>query len=217
QMSGFSSYGPTPELDLSPLISAPGGDIWSTYPIEMGSYMSMSGTSMATPYIAGCVALLKQKFPNMSVSQIRQMLINSASPISDSNTGLKINPYRSGAGLVNVYNALRTRVFIDPPYLSINQTELTQPSDTATDNENQGVRISTHMLNFTNTDLKKGVNVVLTNDAASSLSLYDKDGKYAQSLLKSSIVPTWPKDTTPVPQNTIPQAIMPTEPQYVPA
>ncbi|KAJ2435790.1 hypothetical protein IWW41_000659 [Coemansia sp. RSA 2522] len=152
----------------------------------------------------------------MSVSQIRQVLINSASPLSDPTSRLKINPYRSGAGLVNVYNALRTRVLIDPPYLSINQTAWTQPSD-STDATTQGVRISTHMLNFTNTDLKKGVNVILTHDAASSLTVYDKDGSYSQSILDNYIVPTWPNDTTPVPQNTIPQAIMSNEAQYVAA
>ncbi|KAJ1722970.1 hypothetical protein LPJ61_005870, partial [Coemansia biformis] len=49
KMSLFSSFGPTPELGLSPAISAPGGNIWSTYPRTKGSYISMSGTSMATP------------------------------------------------------------------------------------------------------------------------------------------------------------------------
>src|SRR5690606_39126125 len=47
--SVFSSYGPAPDLALKPDLSAPGGGIWSTYPVEDGSYTSLSGTSMSSP------------------------------------------------------------------------------------------------------------------------------------------------------------------------
>ncbi|KAJ2297954.1 hypothetical protein IWW54_006709, partial [Coemansia sp. RSA 2705] len=53
QISQFSSWGPDPELRLSPAVGAPGGNIFSTFPLALGSYTSLSGTSMASPYVTG--------------------------------------------------------------------------------------------------------------------------------------------------------------------
>lgn len=53
-------------------VSAPGVNILSTY--LNGGYQQMSGTSMATPFVAGDLALLKQKYPSYSNIQLRQLL-----------------------------------------------------------------------------------------------------------------------------------------------
>ncbi|KAG0029653.1 hypothetical protein BGZ83_004873, partial [Gryganskiella cystojenkinii] len=58
--SDFSSFGLDGDLRSKPDIGAPGGNILSTYPLALGGYTLMSGTSMATPYIAGSHALYMQ-------------------------------------------------------------------------------------------------------------------------------------------------------------
>ena len=57
QMSDFSSWGVTPDLKLKPEITAPGGNIYSTIP--GGKYSSLSGTSMASPHMAGAAAIME--------------------------------------------------------------------------------------------------------------------------------------------------------------
>ena len=50
KMSTFSTFGPSNEAGIKPQVSAPGGNILSTYPTFKGSYAVLSGTSMACPY-----------------------------------------------------------------------------------------------------------------------------------------------------------------------
>lgn len=64
--ASFSSTGSKVE------VSAPGVNVASTY--LNGGYVQMSGTSMATPFVSGDLALLKQKYPNYTNVQLRQLL-----------------------------------------------------------------------------------------------------------------------------------------------
>ena len=65
-MSKFSSWGLSVDGDLKPEILAPGGDIYST--INENSYVSMSGTSMATPHVAGAIALMSERADELNLS-----------------------------------------------------------------------------------------------------------------------------------------------------
>lgn len=58
--STFTSWGPTLEMESSPSIGGPGGNILSTIPRKDGGYAVYSGTSMATPTVAGVLALIKE-------------------------------------------------------------------------------------------------------------------------------------------------------------
>ncbi|KAG0223160.1 hypothetical protein BGX31_008663 [Mortierella sp. GBA43] len=61
-MSVFSSFGLDNELHIKPDVSAPGEDIFSTWPVRNGSYTTLSGTSMASPHVAGALALALQQY-----------------------------------------------------------------------------------------------------------------------------------------------------------
>ena len=68
-ISSFSSYGLAPTLDLKPDVGAPGGSIYSTYPLER-RHTTLSGTSMSSPHVAGAVALMLQANPALKPLEI---------------------------------------------------------------------------------------------------------------------------------------------------
>ncbi|WP_077617485.1 S8 family serine peptidase [Bacillus sinesaloumensis] len=68
--SSFSNYGSGLE------VMAPGSNIYSTYPNSR--YTSLSGTSMATPHVAGVAGLIRAANPDISVAQARQILRDTA-------------------------------------------------------------------------------------------------------------------------------------------
>jgi subtilisin family serine protease len=123
-ISSFSSYGLSPDLAVKPDIGAPGGDIWSTVPLEQGGHASMGGTSMASPHVAGAAALMLDAFPGMPATQMRDVLMNTAEPqLWSLNTtyGLYDHVYRQGAGLVQVDNALMSDVTVTPGKLAVKE------------------------------------------------------------------------------------------------
>lgn len=88
KMSTFTSWGPSYEGWIKPQISAPGGNILSTLPLAQGGYGVESGTSMATPFISGVVALVKQVRGKSTLSppQLTSVLATTAAPV-DYNDG----------------------------------------------------------------------------------------------------------------------------------
>src|SRR5699024_10841327 len=81
-VSSFSSYGLTAGLALKPDITAPGGSIWSTLPLEQGGHGSMSGTSMAAPHVAGAAALLLESDPTLDPQGVKTAMMNTADPVT---------------------------------------------------------------------------------------------------------------------------------------
>ncbi|WP_346878248.1 S8 family serine peptidase [Clostridium sp. UBA7791] len=117
QMSDFSSWGVSPDLKLKPEITAPGGDIYSTLP--GGVYGSMSGTSMATPHMAGASSLVRQyineKFPSLTMKEkellATQLLMSTAIPATDPD-GVAYSPRKQGSGVANIYSAVKTSAYL---------------------------------------------------------------------------------------------------------
>lgn len=70
--ASFSNYGSWVS------VVAPGVNIFSTFPRARGSYGTLSGTSMATPHVAGLAALVLSVRPDLSARQVKQILMDTA-------------------------------------------------------------------------------------------------------------------------------------------
>ncbi|MFB6818347.1 S8 family serine peptidase [Streptomyces sp. NPDC056347] len=105
----FSSMGPlVRSYGLKPDLSAPGVDINAaasqSVPGIEGMYQSMSGTSMATPHVAGAAAILKQRHPDWSGQRIKDALMSSSKRLTD------YTPYEQGTGRLDVKAAVDTTI-----------------------------------------------------------------------------------------------------------
>jgi len=77
QLAGFSNYGAT-TVDLG----APGVDIYSCVANSDSAYAYYSGTSMATPHVAGVAALVAAQYPGIAVAEMRQRLLSAVVPVA---------------------------------------------------------------------------------------------------------------------------------------
>ena len=119
--SEFSAWGVTPDLRLKPEIAAPGGDIMSAY---LGNqYQRLSGTSMASPQVAGISALVRQRlaadpaFSAVSATDknalVTNLLMGTAHPLIDVELGdgTYYSPRKVGAGAVDALAATTAAVY----------------------------------------------------------------------------------------------------------
>lgn len=118
-VNATSSRGPTsflPEL-LAPQVSAPGTDIYAAYADEQpfnttptpSDFGFLSGTSMASPHVAGAAALLRQLNPSWSPAEIQSALMMTAnSQMTRAEDGLAANLWDRGAGMIQVNHAANT-------------------------------------------------------------------------------------------------------------
>ena len=119
-IADFSSAGPTAiSLQLKPDVTAPGVNILSSYPAREQSWSSLSGTSMATPMVAGAAALLRQRHPTWTVQQIKSALASTGAPVyATLAKKQEVPPTRQGGGMINLAQADQPLVFTRPTNLS---------------------------------------------------------------------------------------------------
>lgn len=127
-LANFSSRGPSNFVKehLIPMVTAPGVDIYAanaddqpfTAAPAASDWRLMSGTSMASPHVAGALALVRQAHPDWTVSQVQNALQMTAdqtvryrpwssAPLEDAGT------YRAGSGRINVRSAIDTGLLLD--------------------------------------------------------------------------------------------------------
>jgi subtilisin family serine protease len=121
KLADFSSTGPTVDGAVKPDVTAPGVDITaaaakgSLIDQEVGEnppgYLTISGTSMATPHVAGAAAILKQEHPDWKFAELKGALTGSAK-------GGKYSAFQQGSGRIAVDRAIKQTVIADPVSVS---------------------------------------------------------------------------------------------------
>ncbi|MGP2440467.1 S8 family peptidase [Streptomyces sp. JW3] len=120
-LAEFSSTGPGLDGQIKPDVTAPGVDITaasapgSVIAQEVGEspagYVTISGTSMATPHVAGAAAILKQQHPDWTYAELKAALTGSAK-------GGKYSPFQQGSGRIQVDKAITQTVLAEPSSVS---------------------------------------------------------------------------------------------------
>ena len=135
EVASFSSRGPSlgnfapsPVLTLKPELVAVGDGIYTAAQIfdpngdiyNATGYAGVSGTSFAVPMVGGAVAIVKQKFPNLTPAQLKSAVVNTASTQNLIDIDGSTNPPVTaiGAGKLSVFNAVNIAATLEPATLS---------------------------------------------------------------------------------------------------
>ncbi|WP_405860780.1 S8 family serine peptidase [Streptomyces sp. NBC_00090] len=169
RLASFSSTGPLASSGgMKPDIAAPGVEITAARSQQMtdggdGLYRTISGTSMATPHVAGAAAILAQRHPDWTGAQLKEQLTSTAKGLDGG-----YSPYEVGTGRLDVAAAVRTTVRATGSLFFGNHTWPHQPSDVAV----------TKDLTFTNTG---------SADVTLNLALTDDDGPFTLGATKVTV------------------------------
>jgi subtilisin family serine protease len=121
----FSARGPGPDGNLKPDLVAPGVDVLSAglggggHPRSLLGFGPATGTSMAAPHVAGAAAVVRQRHPAWSPSQVRSALMTTADEavyLDDGHTYVA-GVLERGAGRVDLGAAIEPGLTLEPPAL----------------------------------------------------------------------------------------------------
>jgi uncharacterized repeat protein (TIGR01451 family) len=140
KLAEFSSRGPSrTTYDIKPEVTAPGVSMMSTVPSDVVNgdkgddyqyaYQRFSGTSMSAPVVSGISALLIGANPDLSPSDIKTILMNTADPLSQ-----PYSVFEQGAGRVDPYEAIHSTMEITVR----DETQLIKNGETETIDEETG-------------------------------------------------------------------------------
>lgn len=128
--AGYSNYGPRGDGALKPDITAPGTQIMSAMRDTWNAYVNMDGTSMATPHVAGVVALMLQANPDLTPAQVKQILHKTAESRGNNHIDPSEPKYDThwGWGLVDAYAAVK--MALGAPDLTVDSLNATSSNIT---------------------------------------------------------------------------------------
>lgn len=156
-VASFSSRGPvTINWSIKPNIIAPGVNVLSTIP---NGYQVLNGTSMASPHVAGAVAIMKEAKPKWTYKQIFAALETTARRLQDEN-GDTIPPHIQGAGLIQLNKAIETEIIIENGLLTFGQM-LDYVEERSQDITFHNVSNRKITINFNSEERKKGLHFTL--------------------------------------------------------
>jgi len=158
----FSSQGPVSPFYIKPDLVAPGVFVNST--TLGGKYNLTSGTSFAAPHVAGAAAVILQKYPGLSPSDVASLLVTTTDPVTDAYG--KLFPISAvGSGRLNITRALESNLIISPHSLIFNLSF---------DNQSQTKKLHLRTLdgsvipqmnaNFSSNETSLGLNYSQSND-----------------------------------------------------
>ncbi|WP_430510363.1 S8 family serine peptidase [Gottfriedia solisilvae] len=186
ELAAFSSRGPSRvNYDIKPEVTAPGVSILSTVPFYVNNktgdgtkpedyqyaYERLSGTSMATPYVAGVSALLLQSNKGLEPADIISILMNTADPLSNAYSVFEI-----GSGRVDAYEAIHSNVELEV----VDQTPTIVNGKQKMINELTG-GMSFGSFGFDGNDISEARNITLKNRSEKAKT-FSVDVKYQTGL-----------------------------------
>ncbi|XRG78798.1 S8 family serine peptidase [Rossellomorea sp. GAMAL-10_SWC] len=183
-LADFSSRGPAEgNNDIKPDVVGPGVSIFSTLPKYINNksddanydmaYGRLSGTSMATPHVAGAAALILQAHPDYTPFEVKEALMNTADKM---NGDYSVNAV--GAGRIDVYEAVHSDVLLRV----IDKTKNIQDGNTVEiDEETGSIAYGTHYLEE-GKNIQDSRKVVIENHNKQDLKKFDLSVKLLPSM-----------------------------------
>lgn len=178
-ISGFSSYGLDAELGFKPNVGAPGGAILSTYPLELGGTATLSGTSMASPHVAGGVALILESNPKLKPNQVADRIYNTADPKNwsgNASLGFLDYAFRQGSGMLDIIGVIQNTATVSPSQLALGESAAGSSLKTMTVTNRSGAPVTytiSHVASLAagpNTTTGSSYNISGTYDAPATVS-----------------------------------------------